>query len=42
MHDKPKHIRFTDEMKRLAREKLELQWRPDKSQVVVGLLASTW
>lgn len=30
MHDKPKHIRFTDEMKRLAREKLELQWRPEQ------------
>ena len=30
MHEKPKRIRFTDEMKRLARERLELQWRPEQ------------
>ena len=30
MRDKPKRIRFTDEMKRLARDKLELQWRPEQ------------
>ena len=31
MHEKPKRVRFTDEMKQLAREKLEKkQWRPEQ------------
>ena len=30
MREKPKHIRFTDEMKQLARDKLALQWSPEQ------------
>lgn len=30
MHEKPKRVRFTDEMKQLAKEKLEQQWRPEQ------------
>lgn len=30
MHEKPKHIRFTEKMQQLARDKLALQWRPEQ------------
>ena len=30
MREKPKHIRFTDGMKQLARDKLALQWSPEQ------------
>ena len=44
MREKPKHLRFSDEMKQLARDKLALQWSPE--QIVgwcrrLGIIMST-